>query len=419
MAYDYVNIKIDNPDIDFLKNSKKFDFIREVSESTGEIKEKMIAEYHHCKIIIYDSGSVYFKGSIHKLWNSINGVKAPNYKENKKDTGFNGNLFTLKDILFVIEHLKQILGCSSQQMKIIGAESGINAVISFCPQMFIKGLLYHKGTPFETRFKGNLAEVIFQRYKIKIYNKSSQYGMNCHVLRFEINYNRSVEIEKFGITSFFDVNEHTLNKVLNELFLQFKKVMYYDYTIDQKRLTNTQKVTALNYSRSQYWLNELLPKNRDKHKKKLARFINDYSKNLRRQIQDEIIRKGVMINQYSLIEDGVIINNSNTMLSVTPMSLVNKRVCSVTGLNISMQKDNSVLLSHTGLYYYYTKDEKTFNQIKQKHLSTKWINADLKTQIKELAHNIRNSKNNRKLKMLRLYPTNQFNLLNIIPKEKS
>ena len=413
MAIDYNNIKIINPDIDFLKNSNHLDFKREVSESTGELTNRTIAKYHHCKIIIYDSGSVHFKGSIHKLWNSINGVKAPNYDEDKKHNGFNGNLFTLKDVLSVIEHLKQVLGCSAQQMKIQGIEFGINAVINFCPLMFISGLLYHKGTPFESRYKRNFAEVIHQRYKIKIYNKSSQYGMNGYVLRFEINYNRSMEFREFGITTFNDINKNTVSRALKDLLKRFEQVVYYDCTIDRERLSNTQKTTALNYSRPQYWLDELLPDNRDKPKKKLARFINSYSKNLRKQIREELIKTGVIINQDSERGNGVIINSSNTLLNITPRPTRNKRLCSVTGLDISMQKESSTVLSHTGLYYYYSAKKETFNKVKKKYLSDKWANSDFSTQIQELAHNIRNAKNNRKLKQLRLYPPHQIPLFTI------
>lgn len=67
-----------------------------------------------------------------------------------------------------------------------------------------------------------------------------------------------------------------------------------------------------------------------------------------------------------------------------------------------MQKKNSILLSHTGLRYYYKTDKKIFNEVKNKYLSNLWINADYETQIKEIAHNIRNKhtnvKTSRKLK---------------------
>jgi len=41
-----------------------------------------------------------------------------------------------------------------------------------------------------------------------------------------------------------------------------------------------------------------------------------------------------------------------------------KRFCLVTGLNISMQKSDSILLSHTGLRYYLKTDIKINNYFK-------------------------------------------------------
>ena len=86
-------------------------------------------------------------------------------------------------------------------------------------------------------------------------------------------------------------------------------------------------------------------------------------------------------------------------------------LCQVTKINISMQKNDSILLSHTGLKYYYKTDRKVFEQIKRKYLSKQWIKSDFETQIKEIAHNIRNAKGNQKTKQVRIYPNQQINLL--------
>lgn len=87
------------------------------------------------------------------------------------------------------------------------------------------------------------------------------------------------------------------------------------------------------------------------------------------------------------------------------------KICSITGVNISMQKDDSLMLSHTGLKYYFQTDRKVFEQIRRKYLSDKWVGSDYKTQIKEIAHNIRNKNSNLKIKQRKLYKSNQTNLL--------
>lgn len=88
----------------------------------------------------------------------------------------------------------------------------------------------------------------------------------------------------------------------------------------------------------------------------------------------------------------------------------NRRFCLVTGLNISMQKSDSILLSHTGLKYYYKTNKKIYEEVKYKYLSTKWIDSNYKTQIKEIAHNIRNTHSNYKTKQQRIYQPQQLQL---------
>lgn len=88
----------------------------------------------------------------------------------------------------------------------------------------------------------------------------------------------------------------------------------------------------------------------------------------------------------------------------------NRVLCRVTRLNISMQKKDSILLSHTGLRYYYKTDKKVYNEIKNKFLSKRWINSGYETQIKMIAHNIRNKHCTLITKTKRLYNFKQLEL---------
>ena len=78
-----------------------------------------------------------------------------------------------------------------------------------------------------------------------------------------------------------------------------------------------------------------------------------------------------------------------------------------------MQKDSSILLSHTGLKYYYKTDRKVFEQIKRTYLTKQWIDSDFETQIKEIAHNIRTIKSNQNNKQNRIYQLQQVNMLSV------
>ena len=75
-----------------------------------------------------------------------------------------------------------------------------------------------------------------------------------------------------------------------------------------------------------------------------------------------------------------------------------------------MQRAGSILLSSTGLKYYYKHNKRVYLEIANKFLSKKWINSDLETQIKEIAHNIRNKKSNLRIKEKRFESIGQLRL---------
>lgn len=396
---DYVKILITNPDIKKIKEHKSLNFIREVSENTGECKRKIVAEYHFCKITIYDNGTVLFTGSIHKLYNSLKETKAPNYNPNNYK-GFNGNLFTLENILEAKTHLLNLLSCQPQQMVFQNIEFGINTTPLFCPQTFIIGLMYQKGKSFEFKYNRHYGQVEHKRYRIKIYNKSKQYRLNENTLRIEIGCKKSIDFACTGIRTFEDINTVTLNNALELLLNRFDEVVYFDRTIDKTKLTKRQKTSIKNYSNITYWLDTLKPNKRDEHKKNLKQIIVLKSQNLQAQLKENLRQKGVIINRLSKKQSRVIINSSSIGLNITQNSTQNKddkavRKCAITGINISMQKEESKLLSHTGLKFYLKNDKKTFDEVLNKFLTTTWINSNSEIQIKELAHNIRNKYYNR------------------------
>mgnify|MGYP000451090270 CR=1 FL=1 len=431
---DYVKISLKDIDINRLENLPELDFKIEVSEKTGEISTKKTADYHFCKVVIYDSGLVLFNGSIHKLWNSLHKVNAPNYKEVKQYKGFNGNQFAINDIVKVRQHLETLFNCEPQQMIFQNIEFGINTTPVFNPQLFLKGLLYHNGKPFEFRHKEHFAQAIHQRYYFKIYNKSNQYGMQEHTLRVELKLIASDQFAPLGIKTFADINTSTLNKAKELLLKRFDEVVYYDNTIVKESLSERQKQTLERYSNPRYWIDTLTKQNRLHHKNRLKEFILNYSANLHQQIKQNIEQKCIIINQ----ENGVIINHNSKLKkeqNTLPITSVSENIntlpitsssigvistnntpkkqgrkCRVTRVDISMQKEGSILLSHTGLKYYYKTNKKEFEKIKNKYLSKKWIDANFETQIKELAHNIRNKHNNLKNSREQKYHPNQVQL---------
>lgn len=79
-----------------------------------------------------------------------------------------------------------------------------------------------------------------------------------------------------------------------------------------------------------------------------------------------------------------------------------------------MQKSDSILLSHTGLRYYLKTDVKIYNEVKRKYLSKKWIDTNVETEIKEIAHNIRNISTTEKTNKAESIQLQSFNCLILV-----
>ena len=311
---DFVKILIENPNVTFLKQTNQLEFKVEVSEKTGEISNKRIAEYHFCKIFIYPSGIVKFQGSLHKMYNSLNGIQAPNYNKHF-NKGYNGNLFTFKQIQHSIEHITKLLDVSSHQLRFQKIEFGINTELCFDPQTFIEGLLIQRNKVFELKHSQRFAQAIHNRYYLKIYNKGKQYKLAKNSLRVEVKIIKSEHLKQIGIINAENINEKTLYRAFKLLLRHFNEIVYYDHTINTKRLKARERNTLYKYQVNNYWLG-LKSNKRDTPKKKLQYLIDNHSENLKKQINDNMKKqfKRVMIN-HSNIELTTTLNNStNTMV---------------------------------------------------------------------------------------------------------
>ncbi len=387
---DYVKILINDVDLNRLTNLPSLEFKTEVSERTGELSNKKTAKYLFCKITIYDSGIVLFTGSIHKFWNALHDVKAPNYNSQKEYKGFNGNDFTINNILEVKYHLEGLFNCDADNFIYQNIEFGVNVHTSYDPKLIIRGLLIHKGKEFEFRHNGNYAQSVHNRFIFKIYNKGHQYRMIENVLRVELKIIKMQEVKSLGIISMAEIDEEILNKVKSLLLKRWKEILFYDITIRKNELSGTSKEFYTKYSNPRFWLHELKSNHRDRHKKRLKEIVLNNSSNSQKKILDLIEEKCVIINQHSKGVECVTNNSSNIELSNTHLVLdIYKRYCQLTGRDITMQKESSFLLSHAGLKYIHKNDRDLFEKVKKHYLTRKWIDCDIQTKIREIAHIIR------------------------------
>lgn len=305
---DYVKVRIKGLDIERLEFNSGLQFKSDYITSTGESCQNKIAKYHFCQIEIIETEKegilVYFTGSIHKMWNSLNGVFAPNYNPNEIYKGFNGNLFTIKDIIEVRKHLESLFDCEPQKLVFENIELGINTEVSFYPRSFLKFILFYKDKAPEFSCEKNYVQFKLNEFYLKIYNKSGQYGMKNHTLRFEVKVkkmrainNKKSIVNMLDIKTFADLTYDKEQVVLRFLLSKFDEVMYYDSTIRKDELSKSNLKKIVEYSNPNQWTEFYNVKKKSKEKANLKEIIKQHSKNLKEQIRQEIIEKCRVIHR--------------------------------------------------------------------------------------------------------------------------
>lgn len=410
---DYIKIIIKDLTPSILESNSLLDFYDNINLSTGQLKTtnkngnkvtpSKNASYNGLEFKIYDTGTVTLSGSLHKYWN--------NGAHNYNDFNFNAVLWVLKDLKekFNIEPENCILKC---------LEIGINITPPIPTNDILDYSFLHKTLPFEYQKnseEGKYKQAQHSQYIVKLYNKALHYlskgfKIQNEILRFEIKYTKMQKLNEKGIFNLNNLVKYGLDNFKSELLNEWKNVLFFDNTIQIDTLSAKTKTTLLEYSNQNYWtglLNNKQTKNFRYHKNQLKKITFENSKRIQ-DLTTEIMSKKIDLLNTDTIQIDTLTIRSKRIVSITS----DNQICEVTNINISMQKNDSILLSHTGLKYYYKTDKKVFEQIKRKYLSKVWFNSNFETQIKEIAHNIRNTKSNQTIKQNRIYKPQQFNLLN-------
>lgn len=398
---DFIKILIRNSSQ--LENNSLLDFYDKINLSTGEIKTTnrsgqsttpyKNAFYNGLEFRVYNTGTITLAGSLHKYWNA----GAHNYND-----------FSFSSFSDVLNDLKTKFDIEPEDAVIKCLEIGVNIVPPIPTNEILDYCFLHKTQPFEYQknsYEGRYKQVQHSQYIVKLYNKALQYkskfNINTEIMRFEIKYTKMEKLNKVGIYTLKDLYNYGLINFKTELLTEFNNILYYDSTIisESKRL--------LNYSNPLYWTELVAKPNKSnyyKHKGLLRSLTNAQSDKVQERIIEIMSKKIDLLNNRGVRIDPLII------MSIHAPHTINT-LCPVTKINISMQRNDSTLLSHSGLRYYYKNDKKVFEQIKRRFLSKRWHKSDFETQIKEIAHNIRNTQNNRKLKQIRIYHPHQINML--------
>ena len=410
LLIDYIKIYVKDLHPSILEANPLLDFYDNINLQTGEIKTTnrkgnkttpyKNAFYNGLEFRIYDNKNVYINGSLHKYYNS---------------GAHNFNDFDFKAFLSVLTDLKIKFSIDIDNCILKCLEVGLNITPPKPTNEILKYCFLHKTKNFEYRInsdEGKYKQCEHSQYIIKIYNKTLHYtkqgfDINTEILRFEIKYTKMERVNKIGVFNLNDIAKLGFKYFENELITEWNNVLYFDNSIK----SNSTRI--MNYKNPLYWsklIESESKSNYNKHKRILKELTFNNSDKTQNQITE------IMINKIDFLSKGGASFDTLNIKSIqTPhyenINSKNNNICEVTKVNISMQKDNSILLSHTGLKYYYKTDKKIFEQIKRGYLSKRWHNSDFETQIKEIAHNIRNQKSNQKIKQTKIYQPQQVNLL--------
>ena len=390
----------------YFEHHPLLEFQNVLNTTTGELSIKSNAFYRGLEFKVYDITEktsykrLTIEGSLHKYWN--NGAH-------------NFNDFGINEIEEVKEDLKDKFNIDFNNCLLRQLEIGINILPPQITKKLLRYCLLHKTSELKsiyTKDEGNYKQTKNQRHFIKLYDKRTHYvnkgfEIDTEIFRIEKKWSKMVELNDKGIYTLNDLIKHDLLNFKSDLLNLWNDVLFYDWQ-SLKGLKHN-----VSYSNVNYWL-ELKETNYNNfkyHRNNLNNLIKNQPNNLKKQIADLISNKVDLLNVKTTQINPLCIG-LKTVVSTIEKTDKNRLKCLVTGLNISMQKD-SFLLSHTGIKYYKKTDAKVYNEIKRKYLSTKWGDADIETQIKELAHNIRNTYNNRNIKQNKIYTANQYNLFDL------
>lgn len=339
----------------------------------------------------------------------------------KNDGIHNANQFSIIDSISTIYKIKELFSLDLTLCKIVNLEYGLNIIPKADIKNVIIWLKYHNKNEFRyfpglkyakqsATFKSNGK---INKYKfIKAYAKGLQqfegklHG-NLNTFRFEVKSKESKYIRSIGINTLADLTKHeTYGRLCNELIKEWRNVLLLDMNL--RSMNNGRLNTYLN---TDFWENSInLYRNHfSKNKQKYLALLKQYPDNLFSHIEKLIQKKLTQFKKEKGCKFDKQKNNKKGQIRPY-IELEYAPQCKLTGIDISMQRNDSFLLSHTGLKYYFHNNPKIYHLIKNKYLTKDWNNSGFQTQIEKIAHNIRCHYHNRMLKQEKIYKPNQYSM---------
>ena len=404
---DFIKIHALPVDAEKVLNNDLLTFPLSNVATTGEVLNRpQTAEYRGLKISVRPGGQVSLRGSLHKCWED-----GTNYKD-----------FTLNDIKHVVRELAKTFEFDPAKAVINFVEIGVNIPLDYCPSDLIRTTVMYRNTPFlplrvDGKGSGKVCET--QRFDLKIYDKSLQYSLPGHLLRYEVKIKRTEFFRTYGINALVlaDLTKQDIYpqflKILTDIL---NGILFYDPQIDPDKITNPKDRELFIEGRyPEYWKN--LPRQRKNEKIKRFSELAGSGK-IKSELTEKIKTKWNELTTFSH-RPGIGKPDKLTTLHIDPETenpgqvnhfpgtvkkgktgQINPKVtcyfvrCPITNLPLTHQKQGSKYLTSSGINWYRKNEPETYQNKLKTVLTEKWETKHqgdpVNVWVDEIAHQIRN-----------------------------
>jgi hypothetical protein len=350
---DYIKCEVIGLDKDHFLNNKRLVFTPKIKDRDELHLYYLIDQ--NLKLKVYENDKIFIDGSLHKYANNGD---------------HNYNDFTPSRFVEVLDAINQRFGISPANMRILCLEFGYNITPPIDPDLIIDHLLKHKNKDIEILLSNDRAK--YRQFKhgnyiVKIYNKGKQYNCEDDILRIEVKQTNWHEYRTIGINTLEDFINHDKTTFVDSLLTKWNEVLFYDPTIKDN-------AEFIQYRDVNYWTElraTVSGKTYNKHANRLKILNATKGENIQKRVSDLILEKARFLQGGNVLQ------------------LSTKKYCKLTGIEINNQREDSFLLSHSGLKYIRENHPDQFQNLESRFLSSKWTTATPQIKIKEIAHNIR------------------------------
>ncbi|MBK9961677.1 MAG: hypothetical protein IPP06_10225 [Saprospiraceae bacterium] len=403
---------LSNPHLNFERpfRIKENGEIEVIEFEKGKVRPELEANYKNLKFQIYRNGAIFLKGSLHVFWN---------------DGIHNYNDFGIEDLKTVLVELETKFVIIPDRTKIRHLEFGVNIQdLPHDTHTIIKNIMFHtgKGKPHEFIYIKQHTPSEFKTieprggFSIKCYDKAKHKGQEGKIFRFECKAQNSSTLKSIEVQHLSDlINTDAVNRLGNRLIQLWRETIIRDWTINRDGIRKKDRNNLKDWQNTNYWL-ELYEETRDKGRNKFSRELNKYKQlvkehggNVHQTIEDSISKK------WCILQTAKNIDRKGQVVHITPIILHNlaphqsptitdsenapgtsleTRVCKVTGIDISHQKEGSSFLSENTIKTIKENEPKIYEYLKLKFGPKLKQPKDQAGEFEMIAKNIRNQDSN-------------------------